>query len=84
MNRRNYLNGGEFDGKAAGVQQRETVCNMEIWCECFERDMASMKPSDSYAIAVLINKIGGWEKGEARVRTGLYGQQRMYKKIRKS
>ncbi|MGN1225123.1 MAG: VapE domain-containing protein, partial [Ruminococcus sp.] len=82
--RRNYLNCGEFDGKAAGVKQRETVCNMEIWCECFERDMASMKPSDSYAIAVLINKIGGWEKEDKRIRTVLYGQQRMYKKIRKS
>ena len=82
--RRNYLNGGEFDGKAAGVQQRETVCNMEIWCECFERDMASMKAADSYVIAALISKIGGWEKDDKRIRMALYGQQRVYRKIKKS
>ena len=45
--RRNYLNGGEFDGKAVGVQQRETVCNMEIWCECFGKAREALKKTDA-------------------------------------
>jgi predicted P-loop ATPase len=77
--RRNYLSGNEFGGKPNGTEQRQYVCNMEIWCECFGRDGASMKPADSYAIAAIMRKIENWEKTE-RTTFAIYGRQRGYKR----
>ena len=75
--RRSYLSGGDFGGKPEGTKKREYVCNMEIWCECFGKEAAAMKPTDSYAIAAIMKKINGWYKCSLR-RFSLYGVQRGY------
>ena len=75
--RRNFLSGGDFGVETKGTVQRTMVCNMEIWCECFGREQASMKKSDSYEISAIMQKIDGWEKGNNR-RLSLYGLQRVY------
>lgn len=77
--RRNYLSGNEFGGRPNGTEKRQYVCNMEIWCECFGRDSASMKPADSYAIAAIMRKNEKWVKME-RTTFAIYGQQRGYKR----
>ena len=78
--RRNYLGDSEFGAaKHEGNIERRTVCNMEIWCECFCKDGATIKKSDSYEIAAIMNKIGGWERGGMKV-VPLYGKQRLYVK----
>ena len=78
--RRNYLGDSEFGAaKHEGNIKRRTVCNMEIWCECFCKDGATIKKSDSYEIAAIMNKIGGWERGGMKV-VPLYGKQRLYVK----
>ncbi|MGM9938073.1 MAG: VapE domain-containing protein [Candidatus Ornithomonoglobus sp.] len=78
--RRNYLGDSEFGAvKHNGNIERRTVCNMEIWCECFGKDGATIKKSDSYEIAAIMNKIGGWERGGMKV-VPLYGKQRLYVK----
>ena len=78
--RRNYLGDSEFGAtKNEGNIERRTVCNMEIWCECFCKDGATIKKSDSYEIAAIMNKIGGWERGGMKV-VPLYGKQRLYVK----
>ena len=59
--RRNFLNGGNFGEVKVGTEQRKAVCSMEIWCECFGRDAASLKKSDSYEITSIMSKIEGWE-----------------------
>jgi len=84
--RRNYLNGSEFGGESrVGTVERTLVCNMEIWCECFGKDAATMKPADSYAIAGIMKKISDWNKyqGNKNGTTNfpIYGKQRCYERI---
>lgn len=75
--RRNFLNGSDFSGKGKGTIQRQTVCNMEIWCECFGKDGSIMQTKDSYAIASIMKKIEGWERTGNRT-VAIYGRQRLY------
>ena len=78
--RRNFLNGSSIgDIGKTGTVKRTKVCNMEIWCECFGKDAAAMKKSDSYEIAALMQKIEGWDKSE-RTSLPIYGRQRVYER----
>lgn len=80
FDRRNYLRDSDFStGRKDGTVLRTHVCNMEIWCECFGKEGPAMKPADSYAIAAIMRKIGGWEKAD-RTTYPLYGRQRGYKR----
>lgn len=83
--RRNFLNGSEFGGGShVGTVERTLVCNMEIWCECFGKEAAAMKPADSYAIAGIMKKIGDWNKytGNKNGTSNfpIYGKQRCYER----
>ncbi len=83
--RRNFLNGSEFGGEShVGTVERTLVCNMEIWCECFGKEAAAMKPADSYAIAGIMKKIGDWNKytGNKNGTSNfpIYGKQRCYER----
>lgn len=81
--RRNFLSGSEFGSEQhKGIARRDTVCNMEIWCECFSKEAPALKPADSYAIASIMKKISAWEKLDKSHRPVLpvYGQQRVYKR----
>lgn len=76
--RRNFLSGMGFtDIGKKGTVRRISVCNMEIWCECFCKDSSSMKKSDSYEIGSIMQKIEGWDKSE-RDNFSFYGRQRAY------
>lgn len=78
--RRSYLSDSDFGvSKKDGTVQREYVCNMEIWCECFGKDGSAMKPADSYAIAAIMRKIEGWDKAD-RTTYPIYGRQRGYRR----
>ena len=84
--RRNFLGGSEFGGgNRVGTEKRELVCNMEIWCECFGKDAASMKLIDSYAIGAIMRKIHGWDKYTGNkngvVNFPVYGRQRAYARV---
>ena len=82
-----YGEGGKYHVKAEenplpkGTVQRETVSNMEIWCECFRNTRESMRNMDSYAIKSIMSRIEGWERGDQVVKSKLYGQQRVYKRV---
>ena len=75
--RRSYLDGDELTANTA-TEPRKTVSNAEIWCECFGKNLADMKPSDSFAIAALMMQIDGWKRSGRRVSQPLYGRQRVY------
>lgn len=80
--RKNFLSGNSLGEIGAnGTVQRDTVCNMEIWCECFGKDAASMKKADSYEIAAIMQKIGNWTR-YGRESLPIYGRQRVYKKAK--
>lgn len=83
--RRNFLNGSEFGGEIhRGTQQRQRVCNMEIWCECLGNAPTAMKKADSYEIAAILRRLGDWVKppfGKERQTFPIYGQQRAFIRI---
>jgi predicted P-loop ATPase len=85
--RRSFLAGSEFDGGiSTGIEKRDKVCIMEIWCECFGKERQNLKRTDSYEIEGILNRIGGWQKLESN-KTGkayypLYGPQKTF--VRKS
>lgn len=63
-----------------GASERQTVCNMEIWCECFGMQPERIQPKDSYAIAAIIARIEEWSKPDGYRRMKLYGKQRVYRR----
>ncbi len=72
--RRNFINDCEFEGsKAVGVDKRQRVCNMEIWCECFGKERGNFKRQDANDIATIMAKIDGWGKSEGKMKFKIYG-----------
>ena len=76
--RREYVHDPDDPTRPDGVKRRDTVSNMEIWCECFCKNREDLRPSDSYAISAIMVRIGGWEKSKSRPVVPPYGQQRVY------
>lgn len=80
--RREFLYGDDLGSRGgAGVTPREQVSVIEIWCECFGKDKAGIKRSDSYEITSMLMKIGGWEREVKTVRIPVYGPQKVFKKV---
>lgn len=78
--RRNYFRDRNDPTLPKGVVLRETVSNMEIWCECLGRPKEELRPADSYAITSLMMRMPHWEKTNERPRLKIYGQQRIYRR----
>ena len=78
--RKSYIRDPDEPTSPRGVYQRETASNMEIWCECFGKPKEDLKPSDSYAITAIMERIDGWSKSGGYDRLPLYGKQRIYKR----
>ncbi len=76
--RRNYLHDPDDDVQPKGTILRDTVSNIEIWCECFCKPKEDLRPSDSYAISAIMARLTNWEKTDKRQRLPLYGLQRIY------
>ena len=74
--RRNFILGDGDIGKV-GTLPRESVCTMEIWCECFGQEPSRLRKQDSYEIAGIMRRIEGWERGGGK-RIPLYGYQKIY------
>ena len=76
--RRNFLSGNEFGAAPrAGTIPRSSVCNMEIWCECFGKDRANLGRADSNTLAAILTKLG-WVRQDKKERTTLYGPQYIF------
>ncbi len=77
--RRNYFCGSEFgETKREGIYRRESVSNIEIWCECFGKERANLKRQDSNEISAIMAKIGGWSGLVKKERIANYGAQWLY------
>lgn len=76
--RRAYIFSPDDPTLPRGTRLRDTVSNIEIWCECFGKKQEDLKPADSYAIAAIMERIGGWEKTGRTKAIPLYGRQRLY------
>ena len=78
--RRNYIRDGADPTMAEGTVQRNTVTNIEIWCECFGKPKEDLRSADSYSISSIMEKIEGWEKSGKSMKIPIYGKQRYYRR----
>ena len=76
--RKDYFRDPSDPTRPEGVNRRDTVSNIEIWCECFGKAKEDIQPKDSYAIAAILKRMKEWEKSTDRIRIPIYGQQRVY------
>ena len=76
--RRSFLQGVEL---LEGKIKREKVCAIEVWCECYEKNKADMKKSDSIEINNILNSLKGWRKNPKAKRFKEYGLQRFFERI---
>ncbi len=77
--RRSFLRGNEFGAVSRiGVRRRAAVSNMEIWCECFEKDQSNFRRMDSSEISAIMARVDGWSGLVKRMRIPIYGQQWLY------
>lgn len=77
MQRRVFFN-NEFGRTDNNSEPRKYICAAEIWCECFEKDIAYLKKSDSREINDILSNIEGLEKMKTPHRFPIYGSQRGY------
>ena len=83
--RRSFLNGGEFGTPIEGTVKREIVCSMEVWCECFGKDSANLKKTDSYEITAIMSRIEDWKPYDGNktgsLRFPIYNKQRAFQRV---
>lgn len=68
----------DLDGKS---RLRNTVCLLEIWCECLGREAAQYQGAWPATLGRSMRMIGGWEETSRRPRFGKYGQQRAFERL---
>lgn len=76
--RQEFIRDRDNPTQPKGVVRKDSVCNLEIWCECFGKHKEDIKHSDSYAIASIMARIEEWEKSGKFKSHPLYGRQRVY------
>lgn len=77
--RRSFLQGEDL---LEGTEKRMKVSVLEIWCECFEKNRADLKKSDSLEINSILSGLKDWDNTDKkRHYLRLYGQQRVYARI---
>lgn len=76
--RRNFLTGSDFDDtQKHGTVKRTQVSNMEIWCECFGKERANIRRTDSNELTAILARLG-WKRLDSKVRIPLYGPQYVF------
>lgn len=81
--RRRFLAGEDFLGErkvVKGTIERIMVCTLEIWCECFGKNMEDIKKSDSYDIAAMMEQLPDWHRPVRSKRLPIYGKQKIYER----
>ncbi len=62
------------------LMDREKVCAMEIWAECFNGDTRYLKRQDSNEIVGILASLKGWKRNKACRRYGPYGLQKGFER----
>ena len=71
--RRMFWNGNSRIPDGVELVQREKVCAMEIWTECFNGDPKHFKRMDSIEINSIMTGMNGWRRNKSKRRFGPYG-----------
>lgn len=79
--RREYWNNQFSKSENIELVEREKICAAEIWCECFNGDIKTMKRTDTIEINGILANMEGWIKSD-KLRFGdTYGKQRCFTRI---
>ena len=73
LNRKMFWGGSLKPDEKVMLVQREKVCAIEVWVECFNGDAKSMKRADSVEINNILAGIKGWKRNKSKRRYGPYG-----------
>lgn len=80
--RRMFWNGQMQLGEGIGLVEREKVCAMEIWAECFGGDTRYIKKQDSTEINNILINAKGWIRNKSVRRYGpAYGKQKGFERV---
>ena len=74
IQRRTYIT-NDFD-RPDGTEERRYVCAAEVWCECFNKELAAIKKSDSREINDILRNLEGVEPIKTPHKFPIYGSQR--------
>ena len=61
--------------------QRNKVCALEVWCECFGGDVKNMRRADAMEINQILANLDGWERNSKTRRYGYCGTQRGFERV---
>lgn len=79
------INDGGFDDvDASGARKfRNTVCSVEVWCECLNGDRKNFTRSEQQKIGAALRRLSGWEimSDDKRPVHPKYGSQRTYYRL---
>lgn len=70
----------EFGRSEIETVERDRICAVEIWVECFNTDIKYMKQADTREINAILSTLENWEP--YRGRFGPYGFQRGFRKVK--
>ena len=78
--RQDYVRSQGMLYNGGDVRRRDSVSNIEIWCECFGKDKADFQHKNSFEISAIMASIDGWEKTGRTMWLPIYGKQRVYRR----
>lgn len=81
QSRRMFWSGQIHPAEGEELVDRDKVCAVEIWTECFNGDPKYMKRLESAEINGALMSMKGWKKNKAARRYGPYGPQRGFEKV---
>lgn len=81
MRRRQFWNGTLKLPETEVLMDREKVCAVEIWQECFNGDPKFMKRQDSTEINNILGNLKEWKRNKSVRRYGFYGTQKGFERV---
>ena len=82
--RKNYIN-SEFNSKATTMIERDKICPLEIWIECFNGNKAFVDRRILKEIKAVLSGLEDWEESKSPMKFGEgYGHQRGFKRVYKT
>ena len=82
--RKQYWNGNLHLDEKTELVDRDKVCALEIWTECFGGEAKYMKRMDSREINQILGSMRGWKPNRSKRRYGPHGIQKGFEPVAKS
>lgn len=79
--RKQFLNGSIKAPEGTELVEREKVCAMEVWTECFGGDPKFLKRTDSREINSILGTFKEWKRNKRTRRYGPHGTQKGFEKV---